>query len=333
MKNEDLSHEGHQLERTRVVDMEKKARPRQKIPLAVLLVERGCFDSPEEARGWIMAGNVLVNEHRLDKPGMLVSQDAKIRIRGRSRYASRAGYKLEAALEHFAVDVSGCVALDCGASTGGFTDCLLQRGAALVYAVDVGYGQLIGRLRLDARVRNLEQTNLSDVRLTLLTPPPNLITLDLSYLSLTKALPVATALLAPEGRILTLVKPLFEVDDSEARRTGQIDDSMLLVSALQQMMDAGMACGLTVQGVAKLALQPRHGVHEFFVSFVRSTGEIGPDEHQKSQDKQGAQSKDEQSAQLQDEQGAINPSLFIPRMALPLRIIVEGRGIGRLEED
>jgi len=223
----------------------KKAQPKQKVPLAALLEEHGCFACLDEARRWIMAGKVLVNNHRFDKPGMLVPRDAVIRIRGRSRSASRAGYKLEAALEHFAVDVVGRITLDCGASAGGFTDCLLQHGAALVYAVDVGYGQLIGRLRLDSRVRNLEQTHLSSVTLTRLTPLPSLITLDLSYLSLTRALPVATALLTPEGQILALVKPLVEVANSEARRTGQIEDSTLLVTALQQVIDAGTACSRT----------------------------------------------------------------------------------------
>lgn len=252
----------------------KKIRPRQKLSLAALLVERGYFTCLDEARRWIMTGRVIVNNHRLDKPGMLVPHDAVIRIRGKSRYASRAGYKLEAALDHFAVDVVGRVALDCGASAGGFTDCLLQHGAALVYAVDSGHGQLVGRLRLDSRVRNLEQTNLSSLTLTMLTPPPSLITLDLSYLSLTRALPVATALLASEGQILALVKPLFEIKNSEARRTGQINDPMLLVTAIQQVIDTGTVCGLAVQGVAKLALRPRHGVHEFFVSFVRRPGTL-----------------------------------------------------------
>ena len=134
-------------------------------------MEQRVFESSDEAHRWIMTGNVLVNGRRLDKPGMLVARDAHVRIRGRSRYASRAGYKLEAALEQFAVDVVGQVALDCGASTGGFTDCLLQHGVALVYAVDVGQGQLPGRLRLDSRVRHLEQTNLSALTLTMLTPP------------------------------------------------------------------------------------------------------------------------------------------------------------------
>lgn len=247
-----------------------KKRPVRKLPLATLLVERGCFASLDEARRQVMAGKVLVNERLLDKPGMPIAVDATIRIIDRSRYASRAGYKLEAALDCFDVDVAGQIALDCGASTGGFTDCLLQHGAALVYAVDAGYGQLLGRLRLDPRVRNLERANLSVLIAATLNPLPTLITLDLSYLSLTRALPVATALLAPQGQILALMKPLFEVESSQARRTGRINDPMLLVKALQQVIEAGLACGLTYRGAIKVALRPRRGVHEFFVSFARS---------------------------------------------------------------
>src|SRR5947209_1984001 len=188
---------------------------RRKAPLAALLVERGLFDSIDQARRWVMAGKVLVNDQRFEKPGMLVARNVILHVQGRSRYASRAGYKLEAALQHFTVDVAGRVALDCGASTGGFTDCLLQHGAALVYAVEVGYGQLLGRLRADARVRNLERTNLSDLSPLMLDPPPTLITLDLSYLSLTAALPIAATLLASQGQILALLKPLFEVESRE----------------------------------------------------------------------------------------------------------------------
>ena len=244
-----------------------KARSNGKCSLATLLVERGLFESTDEARRWIMAGNVLVNDQCLDKPGMLVPCNASLRVRRMSRYASRGGYKLEAALEHFAVDVTGQVALDCGASTGGFTDCLLQHGATLVYAVEVGYGQLTGRLRANPRIRNLERTNLSSLASTSCNPPPTLITLDLSYLSLSKALPIAAPLLAPQGRILALVKPLFEVESAEARRTGRIDDPALLVAALSQVLEAGTAAGLTPLGVTKLALQPRHGVAEFFAAF------------------------------------------------------------------
>ncbi|HZR41164.1 MAG TPA: TlyA family RNA methyltransferase [Ktedonobacteraceae bacterium] len=248
--------------------MGRSARKRQ---LASLLVEQGMFESEDEARRWIMAGQVLVNEQRIDKPGMLVPADASLRVRGRQRYASRGGYKLEAALEHFQVDVAGRVALDSGASTGGFTDCLLQHGAALVYAVEVGHGQLVGRLRVDPRVRNLERTNLSDPVLVGLDPPPTLISLDLSYLSLTKALPVAASLLAPAGgEILALLKPLFEVESASARRTGQVESLALLVGALRNVLDAGVETGLVALGTAKLALQPRHGVTEFFVYFTHN---------------------------------------------------------------
>lgn len=246
----------------------KLPRSGRKQPLAAILVQQGLFDTSDEARRWIMAGQVLVNEQRIDKPGTLVPSDAALRVLGRHRYASRGGYKLEATLEYFRVDVAGQTVLDCGASTGGFTDCLLHHGASLVYAVEVGYGQLIGRLRVDPRVRNLERTNLGDPRLPTLDPPPTLITLDLSYLSLTKALPLAAPLLAPAGHILALLKPLFEVESAEARRTGQIDDPALLITALRRVLDAGVAIGLQPLGAAKLALQPRHGVTEFFVHFT-----------------------------------------------------------------
>jgi len=246
-------------------------RSGRKVPLALLLVERGFFGCLDEAQRWVMAGNVLVNEHCLDKPGMPVAYDAVLRIRRKYRYASRAGYKLEAALKHFAVDVRECVALDCGASTGGFTDCLLQHGAAMVYAVDAGYGQLIGRLRADSRVKSFERTNLSDLTLSMFPVPPVIITLDLSYLSLTRALPIAATLLAQQGHILALVKPLFEVASSEARRIGRVDNPLMLAHALAQVLDAGTSCGLTVQGLAKLALKPRHGTYEFFAVFVRDS--------------------------------------------------------------
>ncbi|MDQ6643035.1 MAG: TlyA family RNA methyltransferase [Chloroflexota bacterium] len=247
----------------------RKGRRSPRCQLDALLAERGIFESVTAARPWIMTGKVLVNEQLVDKPGMLVPTDAILRVRGRHRYASRGGYKLAAALEHFQVNVSERVALDSGASTGGFTDCLLQHGASLVYAVEVGHGQLVGRLRADARVRNLERTNLSDLVATVLQPPPTLVTLDLSYLSLTKALPIAASLVEPEGQVLSLLKPLFEVESAEARRSGQVDDPALLVSALCRVLDVGAATGLVPLGAAKLALKPRHGVTEFFVSFVR----------------------------------------------------------------
>lgn len=249
----------------------RKSQSTRKRPLAALLAERGIFDTEDEARRWVMSGQVLANGQRIDKPGMLVPGDAVLDVLGRRRYASRGGYKLEAALAHFDVTVAGRVALDSGASTGGFTDCLLQHSAALVYAVEVGYGQLLGRLRADPCVRNLERTNLSDLVSTALDPPPTLITLDLSYLSLTRALPIAASILAPEGEVLALFKPLFEVDSATARRSGRVEDPALLVEALRRVLKAGAEAGLVPLGSAKLALRPRHGVGEFFVYLARNT--------------------------------------------------------------
>jgi len=247
----------------------------RKVPLVDLLVQRQLVADEDEARRWIMSGQVLVNDQPLDKPGMRVPADAGLRLRGERRYASRGGQKLQVALQHFGIDVTDRVTLDCGASTGGFTDCLLRHGASRVYAVEVGFGQLLGRLRADPRVHNLERTNLSDVAAESLDPLPTLITLDLSYLSLVQALPIAARVLAPEGDILALFKPLFEVESAEARRSGQIPDSGLLVPALQRAIAAGLAAGLEPRGVAKLALQPRHGVHEYFLHFAAGSASEG----------------------------------------------------------
>ena len=241
-----------------------------KRPLARVLVERGLFDSGDEARRWIMSGQIFVAGQRVDKAGAAVHVDAIIEIRGRSRYASRGGYKLAAALDHFDVDVAGRTALDCGASTGGFTDCLVQRGASLVYAVDVGHGQLLGRLRADPRVRTMERTNLADLGPATFDPLPALATLDLSYLSLTKALPLVAPLLARDADVLALMKPLFEVDDARARRTGVVQDVDLVVDALRRVVETAGMIGMRTRGVAKLALQPRHGVSEFFVYMDRA---------------------------------------------------------------
>ncbi|GAC1404233.1 MAG: TlyA family rRNA (cytidine-2'-O)-methyltransferase [Chloroflexota bacterium] len=240
----------------------------RKRPLAALLVEQGLFATEDEVRRWVMAGQVLVDGQRVDKPGTPVDHDAALGVRGRHRYVSRGGYKLAAALVHFAVSPAGRVALDSGASTGGFTDCLLQHGAALVYAVEVGYGQLAGRLRADQRVVNKERTNLGDLDRTRLQPAPTLIALDLSYLSLTAALPLAAALLDAPGDVLALVKPLFEVQDANAGRTGQIADPSLIVAALRRVLEAGGGADLVPVGIAKLALRPRHGVAEYVAHFT-----------------------------------------------------------------
>ena len=166
-----------------------------RVRLDELVMARGHCSTLKEAQALIMAGQVLVNEERLDKPGMRVRHDSVIRIKGSNiPYVGRGGLKLQAALDRWVIDVEGRVAIDAGASTGGFTHCLLTRGCALVYSVDVGFGQLAGRLRQDPRVRNMERTNISDVRPEALDPRPSLGVMDLSYLSLSVAVPVVASL-------------------------------------------------------------------------------------------------------------------------------------------
>ena len=166
-------------------------KPRQKRErIDILLAERGLTDSREQAKRLIMAGAVVANDQRVDKPGTLVEASAVLRIKGgaRSPYVSRGGLKLEAALRAFSLDVTGLIVLDVGASTGGFTDCLLQHGAAKVFAVDVGYGQLAWSLQQDPRVVNLERQNIRTLAPTLLTEQPGLAVVDASFISLSTVL-------------------------------------------------------------------------------------------------------------------------------------------------
>lgn len=204
-----------------------KKRPR----LDRSLVERGLFEEEDEAARWVLAGKVIVDGRRVDKPGTPVTAEADIRVKGLDNpYVGRGGLKLAGALADFGVDGRGRVCLDAGASTGGFTDCLLQHGARKVYAVDVGHGQLDWKLKTDPRVVDLERTNLGDLSPADLPEPPSLATLDLSYLSLRVGVPTAAALLAPgpvgagpglEVGIIALVKPLFELRSNDIERFEQ----------------------------------------------------------------------------------------------------------------
>lgn len=209
-------------------------RGKDKSRLDDLLVRTGRLDTLREAAGWIMAGKVVVNGRVCDKPGQLVASDAEIALRGKpEKYASRGGYKLEAALARFQIDVTGRVVLDAGASTGGFTDCLLQHSARLVFSVDVGYGQLRGKLASDPRVVNLERTNVSDLRREQIEPPVDLCVVDLSYLSLAKAIPVIRDLFVRPVEILCLVKPLFEgIDQAKFHDPAELSGVLARLAAL-----------------------------------------------------------------------------------------------------
>jgi 23S rRNA (cytidine1920-2'-O)/16S rRNA (cytidine1409-2'-O)-methyltransferase len=183
----------------------------RKLRIDQLLIERGLASDLRTARGWIIDRQVVSEGRVIDKAGERLPDNAALCLRVKAlRYASKGGYKLEHAISTFAVDVSGHCVLDAGASTGGFTDCLLQHGAAQIYAVDVGYGQLRGRLAADGRVRVMERTNISDLKAASFERPIDLATVDLSYLSLRQAFPILAGCFAGQPRIIALIKPLYE---------------------------------------------------------------------------------------------------------------------------
>ena len=191
-----------------------------------LLVERGLAESRARAQALIMAGLVFSGERRLDKAGMLVAEDAPLVVKGRDHpWASRGGLKLAHALDRFEIDPTGLVCLDVGASTGGFTDVLLSRGAARVYAVDVGRGQLAWKLRVDPRVIVLERVNARDLTPALIPERIDLVVCDVSFISLTLALPPALTLTAPCARLVALIKPQFEVGRDQVGKGGIVRDS------------------------------------------------------------------------------------------------------------
>jgi 23S rRNA (cytidine1920-2'-O)/16S rRNA (cytidine1409-2'-O)-methyltransferase len=195
------------------------------VRLDQLLVERGLFPTREAARRAVMAGAVDVDGRRCDKPGTAVGNQARLDLKGpREPFVSRAGRKLAHALDHFGIDPANLVCLDVGASTGGFTDCLLQRGAARVFAIDVGYGQLAQRLRDDPRVAVMERINARYLAPDALPEPCDLVTMDVSFISVTKVVPALLPHLAPAGRLLILIKPQFEAGRGLVGRGGIVRD-------------------------------------------------------------------------------------------------------------
>ena len=190
-----------------------------------LILQRGLIADEKEARACLMAGQVYSGSRRIAGASEMLPIDCELHVRGMDMpFVSKGGLKLSGAIRDFGIDVTGRVCIDAGASTGGFTDCLVKSGAALVYAVDVGFGQLMGSLRQDPHVVNLEKTNISDEKLLSLDPKPTLGSVDLSYLSLRKGIPAFAVILKEEGELMCLVKPLFETEDAAARRSGVLPD-------------------------------------------------------------------------------------------------------------
>jgi 23S rRNA (cytidine1920-2'-O)/16S rRNA (cytidine1409-2'-O)-methyltransferase len=235
--------------------------------LDILLTANGLTTSREQARRLIMAGAVVVNDQRVDKPGTLVDAEAAIRIKdgSRSPYVSRGGHKLEAALQAFGLDVAGVVALDIGASTGGFTDCLLQHGAAKVFAVDVGYGQLAWILRHDPRVVNLERHNIRTLNPMALTQVPSLAVIDVSFISLSLVIPKALTFLAPQGTLVALIKPQFEVGKGRVGKGGVVRDPTLHAEVVTRLCAQAQEWQGEVKGVIESPLLGPKGNKEFLL--------------------------------------------------------------------
>lgn len=231
-----------------------------------LLVDRGLVQSRERARALIMAGQVVVNDHLADKAGMQVSLDADIRLKGEDiPFVSRGGLKLARALDEFGFDVTDLIAIDVGASTGGFTDCLLQRGARKVYAVDVGYGQLAWKLRQDPRVVNLEKTNIRYLEPDSLAEPPGLAVIDASFISLDKVLPPTLRLIRQGGAVVALIKPQFEVGKGEVGKGGVVRDEGKHRDVVASVVALAESLGLVVCGVTESPILGPKGNREFLI--------------------------------------------------------------------
>ena len=234
-----------------------------------VLVERGLVESRTRAQALILAGQVLIREQRIDKPGQLIDPNAEIRIKGETlRYASRGGLKLEAALREFKIDPEGKNCIDVGASTGGFTDCLLQHGAARVWALDVGHNQIVWALRQDPRVVVLEGVNARNLNPNQFPVRFTLATIDVSFISLAKILPAIRPCLTEEGDCIALIKPQFEVGKGEVGRGGIVTDPAKHRRVLVETVTAAGDVGLCAAGLTESPILGAEGNREFLIHLV-----------------------------------------------------------------
>ena len=238
----------------------------KKVVLLDRLIHEGFFTSKEEAVPYLMSGQVYVGSQQVTSAAAKVDPLLPLTVRGMDMpYISKGGLKLAGALRDFGVSPQDRVCIDAGACTGGFTDCFVKHGARLVYAVEVGFGQLAGSLRQDPHVVNLERTNISDEKLLHLSPVPDLASVDLSYLSLRKGIPAFAQVMHDTGELLCLVKPLFETDDMEARRTGELPPEKYLPTLEALIRDVNALPAAQAMGVTGSDVTGNNGTHEFFL--------------------------------------------------------------------
>lgn len=250
--------------------MAERKRVTRRSRLDLALVERGLAASREKARALILAGDVTIGGATEMRAGALVGDEAEVAVAQPARFVSRGGEKLDHAIAHFEIDVAGLVAVDVGASTGGFTDCLLQRGATRVYAIDVGRGQLDMRLRADERVVVMERTHIKDV--ASLPERPDIAVIDTAFISLTKVLPPTMRIVKPGADIVALVKPQFEAERHEVSRAGVVRDPLVHAAVIGRVAWWCVNHGLRVRGVCQSPLLGPAGNREFFL-WLRLDGE------------------------------------------------------------
>lgn len=237
--------------------------------LDAVLVDRGLFTSRERARAAVLAGEVRVRGEVVRKAGEQVAEDAEIEVAERQRYVSRGGLKLEGALDTFGFDVSGARAIDVGASTGGFTDCLLQRGAVSVVALDVGYGQLAWSLRADERVTVIERTNVRSVDISTLGAPFDVVVCDVSFISLATVLVHLAELAGEQGQIFALLKPQFEAGKGRVGKKGVVRDAAVHADVLTSSIERAHEMGMVVRGVTYSPIRGPEGNIEFWLWISR----------------------------------------------------------------
>ena len=253
------------------------SRGQSKQRLDTLVVQRGLVESRERAKQLILAGEVVVSGSAQVKPGQLISSEAEIVVKQPPRYVSRGGLKLEKALQVFQVDVGDSVAIDVGASTGGFTDCLLQHGAKFVYAVDVGHGQLAWKLRQDPRVCVIEGTNIRTIDVNRFEPPVKIGVVDVSFISLQKVLPIVTQIVDPTGDVLALVKPQFEAGREHVGKGGVVRDARVRLQVLCDLIQFIHGQDQSVMGISHSPIRGPAGNIEYLIWFKTRTEGVSVD--------------------------------------------------------
>jgi 23S rRNA (cytidine1920-2'-O)/16S rRNA (cytidine1409-2'-O)-methyltransferase len=248
----------------------------EKKRLDCLIYEQGLAESREKAKIAVMMGNVYVDGQKQDKPGTMLPQSAKIEVRGETlKYVSRGGLKLEKALQVFPIDLNGKVTMDIGASTGGFTDCMLQNGAARVYSIDVGYGQLAWKLRTDPRVVNLERTNVRYLAAEQVPEPVDFFSVDVAFISLKLVLPVARNFLRDGGEAVCLIKPQFEAGREKVGKKGVVRDKAVHIEVIESITAFALSNGFSILGLTFSPVKGPEGNIEYLMYLKKSEEQSG----------------------------------------------------------